>query len=69
MTPTLFREIRQRLGLNQAQLATMLAFGSHSRISEIEHGKLPIHPRVAELMRAYSEGYRPHNWPTDEVQP
>lgn len=65
MTNQEFREIRQRLGLTQAQLARVLHYEHAITISTYEREtnprKIPTH--VALLMRAYDEGYRPKDWP------
>jgi DNA-binding transcriptional regulator YiaG len=60
-----FRAIRKRLGLTQAQLATVLEWSHPVQVSEIERETNPksIPKHVALLMRAYDEGYRPKNWP------
>lgn len=65
MTPTEFRTIREKLGFTQAELAAFLGYGSPMRISEFERktNPRPVPDLLARLMRAYSEGYRPADWP------
>ncbi|PDT76947.1 helix-turn-helix domain-containing protein [Sinorhizobium sp. BJ1] len=60
-----FRAIRKRLGLTQAQLATVLGYPHVMQVSEIERetNPKPVPRHVAMLMRAYDEGYRPKDWP------
>lgn len=60
-----FRAIRKRIGLTQAQLATVLGYSHLMQVSELERATNPKPvPRViALLMRAYDEGYRPREWP------
>ncbi|MEY9198705.1 transcriptional regulator with XRE-family HTH domain [Sinorhizobium fredii] len=62
-----FRAIRQRLGLTQAQLATVLLYPRATQVSEIERptNPKPVPRHVALLMRAYDEGYRPKDWPCE----
>lgn len=55
MTPTEFKAIRKAMGLTQAQLAARMAYGSATRISEIENGKVPMPRLVALLMQAWGE--------------
>ncbi|KQV33130.1 transcriptional regulator [Rhizobium sp. Root1212] len=62
MTPVEFKTIRKRLGLNQAELAALLGYGSAVRISEFERATNPVPiPRlVALVMMAMDEtGWRP----------
>ena len=65
MTNQEFREIRQRLGLTQAQVAMVLMYRAALTVSTYERAtnprKIPDH--VALLMRAYDDGYRPPDWP------
>lgn len=60
-----FRSIRKRLGLTQAQLASVLGYSHLMQVSEIERDKnpKPVPRAIALLMRAYDEGYRPKDWP------
>ena len=62
-----FREIRTRLGLTQAQLASVLGYASALQVSSYEREKNPRHvpALLALLMKAYDEGYRPENWPAE----
>lgn len=61
-----FRTIRGRLGLTQAQLATVLGYPRAMQVSEIERpsNPRPVPRHVAKLMVAYDEGYRPKDWPS-----
>lgn len=61
-----FRSIRKRLGLTQAQLATVLGYSHSMQVSELERqtNPKPVPRAIALLMRAYDEGYRPKEWPT-----
>lgn len=63
MTPTEFREARQKLGLDQVQAAKLLGYGAAPRISEIERGTRAPGASVVRLLRAYLDGYRPADWP------
>ena len=63
MTPEQFREARQLLGLTPPQAATLLGYGSATRISEIENGHRNASAAVVLLLRAYIAGYRPSDWP------
>lgn len=63
MAPDEFRHVRtEELHLTQAQLARVLDFNSNVRVSEIERGVLPIGKRVAMLMEALHDGWRPREW-------
>lgn len=64
-----FRAIRKRLGLTQAQLAAVLLYPRAMQVSEIERqsNPRPVPRHVALLMRAYDDGYRPDNWPNQEM--
>ena len=61
MTPTEFRQIRQRLGMTQAQLASFLDYGSPMRISEFERetNPRPVPRLLALVMQALDSGWRP----------
>lgn len=63
------RDARQALGLTQAQLGAMLDTDAQSlRRMEMPAGASTargIAPRVARLVAAYLDGYRPADWPTD----
>ena len=67
MTPADFTAARKQLGLTQAGLAAVLGYSGQSRIAEIETGKRNPGPAVVRLMAAYAEGYRPHDWPHNEL--
>lgn len=68
MTNEEFREIRQRLGLTQAQLSRVLLYKSALTVSTYERQKNPraIPTHVELLMVAYDEGYRPKDWPSSK---
>lgn len=61
-----FRAIRKRLGLTQAQLASVLGYVHLMQVSEIERSSnpKPVPRAIALLMMAYDEGYRPKDWPS-----
>lgn len=62
MTGEEFKDIRKRLGFTQAELATLLGYGSAIRVSEFERKTNPVQvPRlVALLMLAMDQtGWRP----------
>ena len=63
MTPETFKEVREALGLTQAEVADLLGYGHPSRISEIENGRRKPGDTVLLLLKAYRAGYRPENWP------
>ena len=63
MTPAWFKQARRNLGLSQSQLATLLGYGTYSRISELEGGRTQITDQCERLMQAYVDGYRPRDWP------
>ncbi|WP_313666113.1 helix-turn-helix domain-containing protein [Shinella sp.] len=66
MTNTKFREIRERLGFTQAELASFLEYGSPVRISEFERATnpRPVPRLLAIVMQALDDGYRPADWPS-----
>lgn len=68
MTGEEFRQIRRALGLTQHQMAAILSYRSHVRISEIERGHLAIPDRVAMLMDAMRAGYRPDIFPRENAK-
>jgi DNA-binding transcriptional regulator YiaG len=67
MTNDEFKAIRRSLGLSITQLAELAGV----RADYIRHMEMPpdkksaiaITPPMARLMIAYSEGYRPKDWP------
>lgn len=61
MTGAEFRAARDRLGLTQRELAEKLKYSAHTRISEIE-ARAEVDPRIAMLMQALLEGWRPADW-------
>ncbi len=65
MTNHEFRAIRNKLGLTQAQLATVLGYSGALTVSTMERetNPKPIPGLLARLMRAYDAGYRPDDWP------
>jgi len=64
MTPADIQQVRQSLGLTQAQLAPLLGSAATSRVSEIERGIERPGAAVLLLLRAYLAGYRPDGWPS-----
>lgn len=67
ITPEGLRAARQSLGLTQAQLAAVLDTDAQSvRRMEMPEGASTSRqagPRVARLVAAYLDGYRPDDWP------
>ncbi|PDS97682.1 hypothetical protein CO659_12795 [Rhizobium sp. S9] len=66
MTNEEFKEIRNRIGLTQSQLATVLGYSSALQISSYERATnpRPVPHLLNLLMRAYEQGYRPRDWPS-----
>lgn len=68
MTNEQIKEARHRLGLTLTQLGEMLGYqGQHVRVQmdDLETGRRPLRGCQERLLRAYLEGYRPRDWPTD----
>ena len=63
MTPADIRAARETLGLTQAQLAAVMGLRGQGAVSEWERGKRQPDGRSTRLLRAYLDGYRPHDWP------
>lgn len=63
LTPDAFKEARKQLGLNQAELAQVMGYGSNMRVSEIERGVRQPGAAAERLLQAYLAGYRPTDWP------
>lgn len=66
MTPTQIRAAREKLGLTQEQMATMLGFAGvqgRQEISQLEVGARAIADARRRLVVAYLSGYRPPDWP------
>ena len=49
-TPERIRALRKRLGLTQDEFAEAMGYGSNSRISELENGKVEPTGPVAKLL-------------------
>ena len=68
MTPTEVKEARHSLGLTQAQLGHLLdTDGQTVRRMELDPAASTFRkpaPRMARLIQAYLDGYRPADWPT-----
>lgn len=66
MTNAEFRQIRASLNLTQVQLAHVLGYQHSQNVANFEQVAHPrdIPRRVALLMNAYADGYRPDNWPS-----
>ena len=68
MTPAEVRAAREKLGLTQYELATMLGYRGLSRrqaVWDLEHAhreKKLLEPQ-RRLIEAYLAGYRPADWP------
>jgi DNA-binding transcriptional regulator YiaG len=60
MTPSELKEARRKLGLSSVQLATLLGVHPQS-VRRMESGSRVIQPTTERLIRAYVDGYRPHN--------
>ena len=70
MTPDEIKRARQSLGLTQSQLGQMLdTDGQTIRRMEMPPdaatARKPV-ARMARLIRAYLDGYRPDDWPIGE---
>lgn len=71
MTPDEFREAQRELGLTDAELAAMLGMENPQHLRRYKVRKpdagsaRPIKPWTARLLRAYLDGYRPADWPTE----
>lgn len=67
MTASQFKQARQSLGLTQSQLGILLDTDGQSirRVemdSDASTRRKPA-PRMARLLQAYLDGYRPVDWP------
>jgi DNA-binding XRE family transcriptional regulator len=66
-SPQHIKEVRQTLGLTQAQLGKLLdTDGQTVRRMEMEPDASTFRkpaPRMVRLMQAYKAGYRPDDWP------
>ena len=63
MTPAEIRAARERLGLTQVQLASVMGLRGGPTVSEWEAGKRNPSGQSARLIHAYLSGYRPDDWP------
>ena len=66
MTPAEFRTARKQLGLTQTQAASMLG-RTLRNIQQWEGAEREIDNAAALLLRAYLNGYRPDDWPTQNM--
>lgn len=66
MTAAEFKAIRLRLGLTQAELASVLGYSIAMQVSELERATnpKPVPRLIAMLVKAFDAGYRPDEWPT-----
>lgn len=64
MTPDEIREARLRLGLTQFQLAAVMGLRGPQTVSEWERGARTPSETAARLLRAYLDGYKPADWPS-----
>lgn len=62
------KRARVALGLTQAQLAAVMGYSGKSRIAELESGARKPSPAAIRLLRAYSAGYRPPDWPLRKAE-
>jgi len=72
MTPAQIREARAQLGLSPRQFAEMLGYvGEHARIMtyhlEHEPKRRTLGEAQRRLIEAYLAGYRPDDWPSQNV--
>lgn len=65
MTPAEFRQSRKSLGLTQGQLAALIGVDRRT-VQKWEGAERDMHPAAVRLLGAYSEGYRPQDWPKGE---
>lgn len=70
MTPDQIKQARHKLGLSASQLAALLDTDPQTirRMEQSETAstfRKPA-PRMARLIRAYLDGYRPADWPTSD---
>ena len=66
MTPSDLKAIREALGLTGEKFAILLGYqgpGVRQMTSALERGSRTIRPAQERLAIAYSEGYRPKDWP------
>lgn len=66
MTPKDIKDARLKLGLTQSQLAILLGYkGDNVRamMHDLETGAKPLREPQMRLLVAYTEGYRPKDWP------
>ena len=62
LTPAEIAAIRQALGLNQSQLARLMGIRAAS-VNDWEADRQSPNSTSIRLLLAYSEGYRPKDWP------
>lgn len=65
MTPAELREARKTLGLDRSELAALVGYSNPNRITEIESGARNPGAAVERLIKAYLDGYRPADWPSE----
>ena len=71
MRPDIFKRKRRRLmvdgrQITQVELARVMGYSGQPAISAIENATGDVPAQTARLMQAYSEGYRPVDWPNTE---
>jgi len=64
MTPDEIRTACETLGLTQAQLAAVMGLRGASGVSEWVTGARKPGRQSVRLLRAYLDGYRPADWPS-----
>ena len=65
MTPAEVREARDKLGLSQAKFARVMGV-SLKTVQFWEWDTRRPSATAARLIAAYTEGYRPQDWPKEE---
>lgn len=70
MSPKQMARARERLGLTLEQMAAMLGYQGVQRRQmqyDLETGRRDIREPQRRLVEAYLSGYRPSDWPTDQL--
>lgn len=70
MTPDQLARARKRLGLTLEQMAAMLGYDGSQAKSQVHHletGRREIRPAQRRLIEAYLSGYRPRDWPSNDL--
>jgi len=67
----MIRKAREHLGFKRRTMAHLLGYrGDHAekRMQELEQGRRVIPASTMILMAAYVGGYRPQNWPEEDLR-